>query len=382
MVYIPRVAESLIRRYMKSFPVVGITGPRQSGKSTTLKTMLGDSYEYVTFDDVNTVELFHRDPERFMRIHSDRVVFDEVQKVPEMFSYIKIRVDEDRRRYGKFIVTGSSQFSLMRDVSESLAGRIGLVTLLPFQRSEIPVARRKRSFLYGCYPELVTRNYRLAQEWYASYLDTYLNRDVRSLSNVGDLRDFQRCIRLLAGRAAQLLNMSDIARDVGVSVPTIKRWISILEASYIIFLLPPYFKSYARRVIKSPKVFFYDSGLLAFLLGIESEKQANEGFMSGYLFENYVVSEVLKRERHAGTFADLYYYRTNHGVEIDLIVDRKGRQELVEIKLSETFRADMIKSIESVMTKNQRGVLVYKGASKPFTDSIVVKNYEEFLSIA
>jgi hypothetical protein len=380
MVYIQRVLEPAVLEYLTWFPVAGIAGPRQSGKSTILQHLLSDRYEYVTFDDHRTLELFSANPEKFMRLDGDRVIFDKVQKAPQIFNYIKLAVDRDRRKYGKFVLTGSSQFAVMRGVSETLAGRIGLLSLLPFQHSEVPNGLREESIFRGSYPELVTRKYHGAEDWYASYVDTYLSRDVRSVSNIGDLHDFRRCMQLLAVRTAQILNMSDLARDIGVTVSTMKKWVSVLEASYVLFLLPPYYKNLGKRIVKSPKVYFHDTGLVSFFVGIDSKKEYEKGPMHGPLFENYIVSEVLKRELHRTTKSALHYYRTNHGVEVDLIVDRKSSRDLIEVKTTETFRPEMFRSIEQVLGKKDGGYLLYPGKSAKYSDASKVLNYHGFLS--
>ncbi len=379
MRYIHRKLESTLARYLKLFPVVGLTGPRQSGKSTLVKKLAGDKYRYVSFDDLTLVDNFQSDPERFMNIYSEKVIFDEIQHVPELFRYIKLNVDEDRNNYGKFITTGSGQFALMKGVSESLAGRIGLLRLLPFQFSEIPISLLNQSIFRGCYPELVNRNYDGWFEWYSSYLDTYLMRDVRNFSEVGNMRDFRRFIQILAAHVSQIINMSEIGRDLGISVPTIKKWISVLEASYIIFLLPPYYNNLGKRIVKSPKLFFYDTGLVSYLTGIRNRELFEKGPLYGALFENYIVSEILKKELHNASGAELFYYRTSNGVEIDLIIDRKTELEYLEIKAGYTYRAEMIKPLLSVKKKNEKGFLVYQGKPQPSTPDIKIVNYEEIL---
>jgi hypothetical protein len=379
MHYIKRVLEKVTAKYLSNFPVVGITGPRQSGKSTMLLKSLGQTYQYVTFDDYRMVDLFYSDPVRFMRIYSDKVIFDEVQKVPEIFSYIKLAVDADRRRSGKFIVTGSSQFHFMKRISESLAGRIGLLSLLPFQFSEVPTRLRSDSIFRGGYPELVTKKYYLAEQWYSSYVETYLNRDVREIIKIGDIRDFQKCLQLLASRVSNILNLSDLARDVGVTVPTIKSWLSVLEASYIIFLLPPYYKNLGKRIIKSPKIYFWDTGLISFLTGVSTSQLFEKGPMYGAIFENYVLSEIYKQELHRNSMSKLYYYRTNHGVEVDLIIDHNVTKKWIEVKVSETFKPDMIKHIEHLGRGNYKGYLLYRGKEVSFTKDIKIINYAEYL---
>jgi predicted AAA+ superfamily ATPase len=379
MSYIPRAAERTLKRFLRTFPVVGLTGPRQSGKSTMLKKLLGQKYRYVTFDDLNNVARFHDDPEQFMEVFADKVIFDEVQRVPELFSYVKLRVDNDRSKYGKFVMTGSSQFAFLKRVSESLAGRIGLLTLLPFQRSEIPQHLREQSLYEGGYPELVTRKYRESFVWYTSYLDTYLTKDVRDLREIGDIRDFRRFVQLLAARVAQILNMSEIARDLGVTVATVKKWISVLEASYVVFLLPPYYNNLGKRVVKSPKVYFVDTGLVSYLTGIRTKELYEQGPLHGALFENYVISEIYKRELHARSNAELFYFRESNGHEIDLIIDRKTDQQFIEIKSSYTYRPDMTRSLKTLKKKDAQGILLYRGKTLESTRDLQIQNYTSFL---
>lgn len=360
MIYTHRVAESTLRRYLKAFPVIGLTGPRQSGKSTLLQHTLPD-YTYLTFDDPTQILSFTDDPTGFLNHYQSPVIFDEVQHVPEIFNQIKIRVDEHRMDYGQIILTGSSQFQFLQHATESLAGRIGLMSLLPFQYSEIPKAWATESIYRGGYPELVLRHYNESSLWYGSYLETYLNKDVRLLSNIGDMRDFRRFLQLLAANASQILDMTHYARDLGVSVPTIKRWLSILEASYIIFLVSPFYENYGKRIIKSPKVYFYDTGLVSYLTGISTFEQYNQGPMAGALFENYIVSEIKKKELHLATLAELYYFRTSNQSEVDLIVDRHASKDWIEIKKSATFHPKMITALTHYGEPEARRILLYQG---------------------
>jgi hypothetical protein len=346
-----------------------------------LQELLGNEYTYVTFDDFRTTDLFHSDPEQFMRNNLDRVIFDEVQRVPEIFSYIKRAVDQDRKNYGKFVVTGSSQFLFIKKISESLAGRIGLLKLLPLQFTEVPQKLRSRSVYSGSYPELVTKKYEGWRQWYSSYLETYINRDVRELSNIGNLRDFRQCVQLLAARTSQLLNMSEIAKEVGVTVATIKHWISVLEASYIIFLLPSYHTNRGKQIVKSPKVFFFDTGLAAFLTKIETEDLFEHGPLKGALFENYVVAEVMKNEIHKDSGAECFFYRTNHGVELDLVVERKRSLDIVEVKSSETFRSAMLQPFKEFAANARVSTLVYRGETLKVSKEVTVQNYAEFLAM-
>lgn len=379
MVYTHRVAEASLRRYLSAFPSVGLTGPRQSGKSTLLRHILPD-YHYVTFDDSRNILAYTDDPEGFIKQYSERVIFDEIQYVPEIFNSIKILIDNNRSSYGNFVLTGSSQFKFLQHATESLAGRIGLMSLLPFQYTEMPKALINESIFRGGYPELVMRDYHESNLWYASYLETYLNKDVRAIANIGDLRDFRRFIQLLAAHAAQLLDMSSYARDLGVSVTTIKRWLSILEASYIIFIIPPYYENYGKRIIKSPKIYFYDTGLVSFLTGITTYEQYNNGPLAGSLFENYVVSEIVKKELHQATLSDFYYFRTQDKVEIDLIVDRKTSKDFIEIKKSATFNPKMIQGLKKYAKQENRPILLYTGEKFKHRD-VEIMPYWEYLKI-
>src|SRR3990167_3194551 len=378
MKYIQRVIEQLVHQYTQAFPVLGITGPRQSGKSTLIKHLFRD-YRYVTFDDYRMREFIEQNPIGFMKTYHSRIIFDEAQKCPELFNLIKIAVDNDRYNYGKFILTGSSQFALLKQISESLAGRIGLLSLLPLQLSEIPTKLQTQSIYKGGYPELVSRDYVLNDAWFDAYLETYLSKDLREIKDIGNLRDFRRLLSLLAANTSQTLNMSHFANDLGVSVPTIKTWISILEASYIIFLLPPYYKNYGKRISKSPKIYFYDTGLAAFLTAINTEEQYLKGPMLGPLFENYVITEILKKEKHTGGHAELYYYRTSNGVEIDLIVDKKQSRDLIEIKHTDSFSQRMLTPMQTIQQQNDRCYVVYNGDMLRLSDTECAMPYRHYL---
>lgn len=377
--YYPRALEATLERYLSGFPIVGIAGPRQSGKSTMLLRTLGKKYEYVTFDDFTTLQLFQDDPERFLHLHPGPVIFDEVQRVPDLFVRLKLLVDKDRRTKGRFVLTGSSQFAVMKHVSESLAGRIGLLSLLPFQRSETPTTRRRQAIWQGTYPELIVEAYAHREEWYSSYLETYLTRDVREIGGVGDLRDFRRCLVLLAGRTGQLLNISELARDLGVAVNTVKRWISVMESSFIVYLLKPLFKNIGKRLVKSPKVYFVDPGLVSFLTGIRTERMFEDGPLAGALFENYVVSEVLKRETHLGHRPELSFVRTSIGTEVDLVIDRGTVREYVEIKNTATFRPEFLKSLRLLKGDSDKGSLLYRGKNRDYDRDLQVVNFSDYL---
>lgn len=380
MVYLHRILETTLTKYLDVFPIVGITGPRQSGKSTLLKHNLLNHYRYVSFDDEEKILEFEDDPKGFMRHYANEVIFDEAQKVPKLFNAIKLAVDEDREAKGKFILTGSSQFSLLTKITESLAGRIGLLNLLPFQYAEIPKDLRAESIYKGSYPEIVKRHYSDSHIWYSSYLTTYLEKDVRQISQIGNIRDFSRFVRLLAANTAQLLNLTRFANDIGVAVTTIKNWISILEASYVIFLLPPFYENYGKRLIKSPKVYFYDTGLVAYLTGISNKELFEKGPMVGAIFENYVVSEIKKTIFHNNLNAEMYYLRTNHGIEIDLIVDHFTSKEMVEIKFNESFKPSMLKPMKEFLSPIDHGALIYTGNTRDYNEAIKLYHYGDYLT--
>ncbi len=382
MVYLKRSIEPLLIQYVDIFPVVYVMGPRQSGKSTLLKHCLMDNYRYVTFDDDETRQFFLDDPKAFMDLYDDHVIFDEAQKAPEIFNAIKVAVDQDRQCYGKFILTGSANFLLMDKIKETLAGRIGVLTLLPLQYAEIPKKIHDDAIVSGSYPEIVTRDYKHTREWYSSYLSTYIERDVKLIRDIGDLRSFRQFIQLIAANASQQLNLSTYSKELGVAVNTIKKWVSVLEISFIIFLLPPYYNNLGKRIIKSPKIYFYDSGLLAYLTGVRDQESFEKGPMGGALFENYIVTELLKSELNFNKDSQLYYYRTSDGCEVDLIIDRKSHCELIEIKKSMTFRPLMLKPMQSIRKEADRMYLVYRGDTKKLPNRATVINYHQLLEKA
>jgi len=237
----------------------------------------------------------------------------------------------------------------------------------------------EESIFKGGYPELVKRDYNFRNEWYQAYINTYLEKDLRSISDIGNIRDFFRLIKLLAARCSQMINFSELASELGVVVNTVKHWLSVLEASYIIFFLPPFFDNLGKRIVKSPKLYFYDTGLVSFLTGIDTEGQFENSLLTGPLFENYIVSEVKKIIEHKKLFFNLYYYRTAAGVEIDLIVDKNQSQEWIEIKTSETFQTKFLNSIERTKSPEEIGKLVYRGLTKAGADGIGILNYKDFL---
>jgi hypothetical protein len=332
---------------------VAVTGPRQAGKSTLLKHCLPD-YKYVTLDDPFYREQAHADPLLFLDTLGERAIIDEIQLAPGLLSYVKIRVDNRRSVKGQYVFTGSQQFGLIKNLSDSLAGRIALLELLPLSVAEkrrhlvLPdaVDLFRHAALNGCYPELVVDQAVDQQSWYASYLQTYLERDIRTIYNIGDLRDFQRFVRLLAARCGQQLNMSDFSRDLGISVPTIKSWLSILEASRVVYLLSSYYSNLGKRITKSPKIYFIDIGLACNLAGVRDEAHLFNGPMAGHLFENFCIQETVKYFLGRGKQPPIYYIRTSNGLEVDLLIElTAGSLIPVEIKLTKTPTSQLVRAM-------------------------------------
>lgn len=351
--YVTRAIEPLLAKLLGQFPAVALTGPRQAGKTTLVQHCLPE-YRYLTLDDPLLHEQAVADPNRFLDSAGERAVIDEVQYAPDLLRYVKMRIDQERHVRGRFVITGSQQFTLMRGLSESLAGRVALLELLPFGVKEKlgcpDVAPRLGTaedwFVEACvrssYPEPVLLPELDLSLWWAAYVRTYLERDVRTTYDIGSLRDFQRCTQLLAARCGQVLNLSAVASDIGVSVPTIRRWVSILEACRIVFLLPAYYRNLGKRIVKSPKVYFTDCGLVCYLTGIRTRETLLGGPLAGPLFENFCVQEALKLYMARGLPPRLYYVRTRSQLEVDLIVEGLDhRPQPFELKLSKTPRPAM-----------------------------------------
>lgn len=344
MEFIPRTLSPLILRAAEFFPVIVITGPRQSGKSTLCRHLFPD-YTHYTFEDVALREKVTEDPKGFLNSCGETVVIDEIQHIPQLFSYIQIIADEYPER--RFVLTGSSNFALMESITQSLAGRAALFTLLPFSFSEIGNEVDEPTDLLmmrGFYPGVITGK-RPADLFYPSYYSTYIERDVRQLINIGNITSFQTFIRLASGRVGTEFNASQLAVETGVSSPTIKNWMSILQASYIIFMLPPYFININKRLTKSPKIYFYDTGLLCYLLGITTAEQLAVHPLRGSIFENLVIAEMFKNQYNSGKLPSLYFYRENSGREVDIVEQDGLTLNLYEIKSSGTYNRTYEKNI-------------------------------------
>ncbi len=333
-------------RLAASFPVLAITGPRQSGKTTLARAQFADK-PYVSLEDPIERAFANEDPRGFLARFTHGAVFDEAQRWPDLFSYLQGMVDADRRP-GRFILTGSQQFGLLAGVTQSLAGRVGMTRLLPLAVTEIPaVTEPERSLdsliLKGGYPALHTQPVE-PTDWFASYIATYVERDVRQVLNIQNLSTFQRFLRLCAGRTGQLLNVSALASEAGITANTARSWLSVLESSDLIHLLPPYFRNFGKRLVKTPKLYFLDTGLACWLLGIRSEDVLSLHPMRGALFENWVIGEFIKARYNRGLPANLYFWRDNNGLEADLIFEQGGKLQMVEIKSGQTITSDTIRA--------------------------------------
>jgi len=386
--YINRTLEGTIRRAMKTFPAILVTGPRQSGKTTLLQKMFAKTHRYLSMENPDQRGRWLADPVAFFSATPPPVIFDEVQYTPELLHYIKSAIDA-KRTPGQWILSGSQNFALMQNISQSLAGRCAVLALLPLSIEEVSSTKNRTIdqilddqfgarwppqnmsadaptlenwLLRGGYPEIRINTEVDRQLWCASYIQTYLERDVRQIVKVGDLNTFQRFLRLCAGRTGQMLNQSELARDVGVAVPTIKSWMSVLEASHQIFLLPPYFQNFGKRLVKSPKLYFIDTGIATFLLGLHEAEPLLKGPMMGPIFETMVVANWIKIFQHRGEPPQMYYWRSNDGLEVDLLIERNNRLYPIEIKSTQTILPGHFEALkkwkELAGQTKQRGLVI------------------------
>lgn len=364
MNYIYRSISKCILDAIQYYSVITITGPRQVGKTTLCKNLFPD-YTYINLEHPAQRTIIEQDIEAFFANSNTHLIIDEVHHLPQMLSYIQVLVDENPDR--KFILTGSSNFALLHQITQSLAGRTALFTLLPFAQSELSGIKDLSTdqLLYqGFYPAIYTKN-TPASMLYRDYYNTYVERDIHQLLKVKNLQAFQTFIRLCAGRVGSECNFSSLSNDVGVSVPTITEWVSILQASYIVWKLPPYFANINKRLVKTPKLYFYDTGLLCYLLGIENVQQLKTHPLRGSIFENMVLNEVLKSRFNQGKDNNLCFYRENKGFEVDLVSPQSNKLSIMEIKSAKTFTKDFmrgIKHLEDILGEDiVRSCVVYDG---------------------
>jgi predicted AAA+ superfamily ATPase len=378
---IKRDIEQKIVSAAKKVGVLSIMGPRQSGK-TTLVRELFPQHEYYNLEDIGLREKIKLDPKSFLKNHTQGIILDEVQKYPELLSYIQVIID-DTFSPSKFVLTGSENLVLSEKVSQSLAGRVAIFQLLPLSISELKRANVLetnpfKQILTGFYPRIYSQRLH-PKEVYPDYITTYVERDVRQVKNIGDLSNFQRFLQLLAGRIGQVLNLSSLANDVGVTYKTIDSWISLLETTYIAFRLQPYYQNLGKRIVKSPKIFFYDVGLVCYLLGIDSTKELSTHSAIGSIFENMIIADVKKQLFNAKATSQVYFWRDSDANEIDLIVKNGEKLFPIEIKLGGTFNTDYLKGIKvwQHASKNMlQSYLVYTGDSDRVLDT-ELKNWQQ-----
>ena len=379
---IQREIQQQLLKLAAMYPVVTITGPRQSGK-TTLAKMTFPQYRYVSLENFDIRQMAEADPRGFLKSYAPPVIFDEIQRVPKLLSFIQTAVDEDKS-YGQYILTGSHQPALGAGVSQSLAGRTGILQLLPLSISEMTasgITLERDQYLYsGFMPRLYDTTLD-PKNLYRDYFSTYVEKDVRQMLNIKDLSQFETFVKLLAGRVGQLVNMASLAGDVGVSSQTLTQWLSVLEASFIVFQLPGYYENFGKRLIKSKKLYFTEVGLATWLLGINSPEQVARDPLFGGLFENMVVIEALKQRFNAGETAELYFIRDSQGLEADLLF-RKNNQTLipVEIKGGMTWNKDFCKNLlkfRKLSEKFQPGFVIYSGDLTPEIDGIRFLNFKD-----
>jgi predicted AAA+ superfamily ATPase len=385
---IPRTAKKTLERLAKGFPVVALTGPRQSGKTTLAKSVFKDK-AYVSLENPDEREFAQRDPKRFLQRFPNGAVLDEVQRCPELLSWLQGWVDE-RGIMGDFVITGSAQFDLLAGITQTLAGRVGRVELLPLSSAELQAAGKapgnlNASLFQGGYPALYDRDIS-PQDWYANYIATYLERDVRQLIAVRDLTQFQTFVKMCAARTGQLLNLSSLGADCGVTAVTAKQWLSVLEASYIVTLLKPHHRNFGKRLVKAPKLYFYDAGLAAWLLGIRDAVTLETHAARGALFETYVISELMKQRLNAGESLNLYFWRDHVGHEVDVLIENTHGLQPLEIKSGSTFASDWTNGLKKWQKfagdESIQPSLIYGGANSYEREGLHVWGWQDIAEIS
>lgn len=379
--YVPRLITEEVLASSAEYPIITISGPRQSGK-TTLAKHLFDELPYYNLESPDTLDLITADPRAFLRHNPEGAIIDEIQRAPELMSYLQVTVDENKNC--RFVITGSNQFSMLEKVSQSLAGRTAILKLLPFSIDEIsmlsPDLSADELIFMGGLPSVHAEG-RQPLRTYRNYYETYVERDVRMLINIKDISLFRKFMKLCAGRVGQIFNASQLANETGVAVNTIKSWVSVLETSFIVYLLPPWYDNISKRLVKSPKLFFYDVGLASYLLGLKNHEHVQRDPLRGGLFENLVINEIIKKYYNSGQDADVFFYRDKHGNEVDALLTMAHDIVPIEIKSSETFHSAFLKSLQHFQQiypdRIRRSILVYGGAEEQRTGTVSIVNFKK-----
>jgi predicted AAA+ superfamily ATPase len=382
---IDRQLSTHLREMLERFPVVSLTGPRQSGKTTLLRHLFSE-FKYCNLERIDIRQLVSADPVGFLKESGAGVIFDEAQNLPELFSFIQA-ISDERKCNGQYILSGSQSFLLNEHINQSLAGRVSVNVLLPFDITELsdyidpePV----QLILSGFYPRLHDQKIK-PSDFYPSYLQTYIERDIRTLRSIENLQTFTRFLGLCAGRTGQILNLSSLANDAGIVVNTAKAWLSLLESSYVVFLLQPYHRNFNKRIIKSPRICFYDVGIISSLLRIANSEALYTHHLYGALFENLVIAEIVKNQVHHGKRPSVYYWRESNGMEIDCIIEHEeGGITALEIKAGETFNRDFIRNLLLFPNENMgrkiRKAVVYGGSESTMIRGIKIISWHDFVN--
>lgn len=380
---IKRAAQTRLEKLAKTFRSVAVVGPRQSGKTTLCRTVFPKK-QYVSLENPDILDFATSDPRGFLAQFTDGAILDEIQRAPHLFSYLQQILDETKKK-GLFIMTGSNNFLLQENITQTLSGRIAYLQLLPFSMAELKTAKKLKvtynsAVFSGGYPEVVAKNIDPV-DWYAGYIATYVERDVRQLKNISNLTQFTRLLRLCAGRTGQELNMTALSNDCGIDQKTVAAWLSVLQSSYVIYLLKPYYKNFNKRITKAPKLYFYDTGLACSLLGITAASDITLHSARGSLFENLIISELLKHQFNKGAIDNLYYWRDKTGNEVDLLVDHPDHLTAIELKSGATIAADFFRGLNyfsSVNTSPTSKVLVYGGKQEQLrSDGTVIRPWNK-----